>query len=482
MANPNVQPVANRGDPIPTLVVPDHDDQAATGPAEGTSSSDPKHRRRLSLGFIRSKLEGDTESNRPGLQDKVFGALFAQIFPDAANLEPDTRRDTRLPSSAEPTPFSLPSMSRNFRRFNARIGVVFAFEAGAIRLFSWSEPSHTLSFLAVYSFCCLNPNILIALPLVVCVLFIMVPAFISRHPPPPNSTPSDIFSTVGPALAPAPSIKPAPEMSKDFWRNMRDLQNTMEDFSVGHDLAIAYLSPITNFSDEKLSSTVFAALFLLSAFLTFAANLLPWRAIFLALGWAAVGSSHPVVQRYLKTVDTTALEKQQHRLKHDFDVWKEKDIMLDEEPEKREVEVFELQRLRNSHWESWLFSPSPYDPLTPARIAGDRPRGTRFFEDVQPPVGWVWSEKKWSLDLFSKEWVDVRMITSVEVETEGERWVYDLANPSDELPTSPLRNGAGGYKNRGEWRRRRWIRVVKRKGMTASLGPDAGARSITSSG
>ncbi|KFX91601.1 hypothetical protein O988_07676, partial [Pseudogymnoascus sp. VKM F-3808] len=99
-----------------------------------------------------------------------------------------------------------------------------------------------------------------------------------------------------------------------------------------------------------------------------------------------------------------------------------KDIMLDMEPETREVEVFELQKLDSrGEWEPWLYSASPYDPLAAPRIANERPRGTQFFEDVAPPRDWEWSEKKWNLDLWSREWVEERIITGVEVETEGER-------------------------------------------------------------
>jgi hypothetical protein len=38
-------------------------------------------------------------------------------------------------------------------------------------------------------------------------------------------------------------------------------------------------------------------------------------------------------------------------------------------------------------WESWLFSSSPYDPLSETRIKGDRVTGTRFFEDMKARMG-----------------------------------------------------------------------------------------------
>ena len=144
----------------------------------------------------------------------------------------------------------------------------------------------------------------------------------------------------------------------------------------------------------------------------------------------------------------------------------------------REVEVFELQKRKggvNGEWEAWMFSPTPYDPLSPQRISGDRPKGSRFFEDVAPPKGWEWGDKKWVLDLASREWVEERMVQGVEVEIEGERWVGDLAGDEDstepkavgKTTTKHWEEGSGNSKM-GEWRRRRWTRTVRRKVVRAA--------------
>jgi len=404
--------------------------------------------------------------------------------------------------------FTVGTMSNNFRRFNARIGVVFKFQARVIRLLTWRRPSHTLSFLAVYTFVCLDPYLLFILPLAVGLLGILVPSFVARHPAPlaePDRVRNLGYSPRGPPLAPARTVKPVKELSRDFFRNMGDLQNCMEDFSVAHDKIIALVVPKTNFSDEALSSAIFVLLFAAAAVMSIAAHLLPWRFLALAAGWASIWSGHPTVARLVEQMRTQYLasggEERERFVQSAFDAWVRSDIILDEAPETREVEIFELQRLANSsgstlgagEWEPWLFSPSPYDPLSAGRIAGQRPRGTRFFEDVLPPEGWEWSEKKWALDLWSREWVEERIITGVEVETEGERWVYDIYNEQEQTqhepgtvidasqqasaslkgghagqPTISWEEGEEGMGHRGEWRRRRWVRMVKRKNLTTS--------------
>ncbi|KAL2204038.1 Pex24p-domain-containing protein [Sarocladium strictum] len=424
---------------------------------------------------------------KASIQDRLVEKLLQQVIPtDVDNNGSDAPiiPDPGAPAFAQRPNFTIPTMSNNFRRFNARIGVVFIFQARALRLLAWRRPSHTLSFLAVYTFVCLDPYMLPVLPIAALLLGVLVPAFVARHPAPPKNTLSSEqgmgYSPRGPPLAPAATVRPVKELSKDFFRNMRDLQNCMEDFSRAHDKIIALLVPVTNFSNEALSSALFLVLFTVGVFMSITSHLLPWRFIFLLGGWAAVLSSHPHIARLLAATHESHVHPHETVARGFVDNWIANDVILDTAPETREVEIFELQKMARDggEWEPWVFSPSPYDPLSQPRIAGDRPGGTRFFEDVLPPHGWEWSEKKWALDLWSREWVEERIITGVEVETEGERWVYDIWDDAHErtgvvdhavdkakakAQKPSWEEGEDGNERRGDWRRRRWVRLVKRR-------------------
>jgi Integral peroxisomal membrane peroxin len=315
---------------------------------------------------------------------------------------------------------------------------------------------------------------------------------------------------------------------------MRDLQNSMADFAVLHDTLIATIAPPTNFSNEAFSSALFLYLCIFTVVLFIAAHLFPWRLILLLGGIAVACSGHPTAQRWLlhvekhakekaKMLDAEANEPSTHSnsaikffgmpipmspaaLKYALNKFSA--ITLDTAPQIREVEIFELQhRLSfdaSGEWKPHLFTPMPYDPLSPVRISGDRPKGTRFFEDVQPPDGWVWEGKKWELDLEAREWVSERLVTGVgfDVGLDGELvgtefggWVWDLPaaksladveemwlaydeergygkkdtkNKPSKAMEGPGRDweestACGG--RTGEWRRRRWVRLVRRIGI-----------------
>lgn len=250
----------------------------------------------------------------------------------------------------------------------------------------------------------------------------------------------------------------------------------MDDFSTVHDAFLRIVTPPTNFSNEGLSSALFLILFVVACLLFISSHLLPWRLIALIACWSAIAIGHPKVQQFLLANHEKHISPHQEHAQNWLDAWISHDIALDAPPETREVEVFELQHRSsenwNTEWEGWLFTPSPYDPLSPQRISGDRPKGTRFFEDVQPPRGWEWGDKKWVLDLGSREWVEERMVQGVEVEIEGERWVTDLMTPEEKDPKAVAKGKARGWDDNqslsrmGDWRRRRWVRMVRRKVMT----------------
>ncbi|KAK9245046.1 integral peroxisomal membrane peroxin-domain-containing protein [Lipomyces tetrasporus] len=396
---------------------------------------------------------GNKESRKDHITDKLLERLFAAALPaaDVANGG-STSSDVaeRLQDQKNRPAFSVPVMARNFSRLNARIGVVFRLQYKIMRILTWRNANHTFSALAIYSFICLYPFLLVLFPVAVVMLGVMVPSFVQRHPPPPSPLPSFPVPSEGPPLAEARELRPVPELSRDFLMNMRDIQNFMDDFTHAYDRIVGALSRPTNFKDEQYSSAVYLALLVVGAVMFLLSPYLPWRHIFLVWGWIIVSMGHPKARRMLKSSHDMYVTPREQELSNLFDALVAKDIVLDEPPEHRHVEIFELQRQKNSdvdEWDDWLFSAAPYDVLSQQRASKQRPQGVRFLDEVLPPVGWKFArDSAWKLDLRPGEWVLQRSLVNAEIDSNS-KWVYDTTS--------------SGHK--GEWRRRRWLRAVERQ-------------------
>ncbi|KAK9460971.1 integral peroxisomal membrane peroxin-domain-containing protein [Lipomyces oligophaga] len=394
-------------------------------------------------------------SGFPNLTDKLMERLFSAALPTMteASTVSDRTLAERLQDQKNRPPFSVPVMARNFTRLNSRVGVIFNFQYRMFRIFTWRKTTHTLSFLAVYSFVCLHPFLLVVLPFAFILFGVMVPAYVQRHPPPPSPLPAFPVPSTGPPIADAAELKPVPELSWDFFMNMRDLQNMMDDIVKLYDAVVGLLSRPTNFKDEQYSSGVFLTLLVLSTVLFFLAPYIPWRVIFLVVGWLVVSTGHPLVRRALIKSHETYLSPKERKLAGIFSQFVDREIVVDEPPEIRHVEIYELQRQHNidvDEWDDWLFCSSPYEPMSGVRLAQQRPQGVRFLDETLPPDGWRYvNDSIWKLDLRPEEWVAQQSIVSVQVDS-GSKWVYDM--------TSDQR--------RGEWRRRRWTRACERQSVT----------------
>jgi len=71
----------------------------------------------------------------------------------------------------------------------------------------------------------------------------------------------------------------------------------MGDFSVGHDAITDNLTPLVNFGDEKLSSTLFLVITVISCALLLGTWIVPYQAVALIGGWALIALAHPECKR-----------------------------------------------------------------------------------------------------------------------------------------------------------------------------------------
>lgn len=244
--------------------------------------------------------------------------------------------------------------------------------------------------------------------------------------------------------------------------NMRDFQNLTSDVAHVLDKVNDNWQDAFRFRDEKLSTLVFYGVFGCTFFVLFFGQFIPWRAIFILLGWGGLIMCHPKMKKYVQQlqqakarakVDTKTLvaEKSDEPVESkDRLAYTRELLIVDDSPEIRYVEIWELQSKNEleTEWKFACFSSNLFERKDPSRLKGRRPRGVDSLAKVHPPHGWKFDfglANRWEIDLTPKNTLWEREL-DVTVFVERDTWLYDT-------PGS-LKGGQVEI----EYRRRRMIR------------------------
>ncbi|OUM53854.1 hypothetical protein BVG19_g3175 [[Candida] boidinii] len=125
-------------------------------------------------------------------------------------------------------------------------------------------------------------------------------------------------------------------------------------------------------------------------------------------------------------------------------------IVVDEEPEIKTVEIFEIEQrgLTPHQFIPFLFSNSIYDKSSVSRNSNRKPKGVPMIHLVKAPISWKFKDDSdWEIDTNPKEWCSNKVIDkyiSFRSDSDQEGWVYD----ADDDET--------------QFRRRRYTRVCLR--------------------
>lgn len=363
------------------------------------------------------------DSGGSGVTDRIFEWVIESTLPshDFSTID---RRMGYIKQKSRP-PFSINTTTKNFTRMTCRTGLVFDLIYGIEKVFRWQNPPLTISILCIYSYVCLYPILLAILPLLTLLYGIMVPAYMVRHPADQSLLSRNNVPLKGPPVRPAevPTM-PVPEVSREFYINVVDTQNSMADFVVAYDKMHEALAPIAFFVDENISNMTF--LFLLSICISICSlsplisHIMPTKILFLAMGWYFLISSHPqfhelaivrIISGYLASYNLTRkdfVEKFKESADHSF---------VEQEPlDKRLFETFEVQTydVHTSCWTESLFFPSPYE--NPEEV------GKPSVDSLMAPVDWTFTSN-WQRDFEAETWCRQRF--TGELEIDDSKWVYE---------------------------------------------------------
>jgi len=247
----------------------------------------------------------------------------------------------------------------------------------------------------------------------------------------------------------------------DLLINLRDFQNLTSDLIKGMDKSEQFYFETAGFKDERLSTFIFYGVLLATFATLFVGQYIPWRAIFIQTGWVGLILCHPKAKKYLVDMSNTRKARTrkakeeakfaQHsepqesdlngkpsssfidELLNDGKKFDRDDIIVDDAPEVRVVEVFQLQikSILKNNWTFYRYSTTMYDTENKTRVSGKRPPGVEYLSEVLPPHDWKFDMgfvNKWVLDTDPKSFIEERSLKPdlfVVKDNEKEGWIYD---------------------------------------------------------
>lgn len=409
------------------------------------------------------------------LTDKLVERIISMALPPSSEIDQVYENiQGRIENQKSRPSLSIQVMSRNFIAMNSRLSVPFQVIDEVAKIFSWSCPYYSLSILITVSHMILNPITLVALPFLYIAFVIMVPAYMKHHPPEKVDESMFEFSNSqipfkGEPLEKVAYPKPVPELSREFYLNLTDLQNRMLLYVVVYDFLNFWLVEFCYFKDEAVSGAIFIVLaslglLVLLVFHSFDRFLFIIIKVLLLAGlWMLFFCLHPKNKN--KLLDRLYSEETRLKLLSWTTYMESKvhaELIHKEENPLKEVEVFELHKL-DAETRNWIplgYCSEPFSLNSVERKQGWPTGGKPSLQNVLPPKDWEFvgldylaerltsknsPKLGWSLDLYPKEWVLQHNVGEVLEVDEDEKWCYDVADGV-----------------RGQFRRRRWIRACVR--------------------
>ncbi|PSK41488.1 hypothetical protein C7M61_001171 [Candidozyma pseudohaemuli] len=447
--------------------------------------------------------------------DRFMERLISHTVPQD---NPDYHEiNTRIkdPSRKNKAPLSIRKLGSNMKRLSSKMGSFFKLQYGVIHVITWKQPTKTLSVLVLYTAICMWPHLVVALPLLVLLFGVIVPAYLHRHPmnipelvktkkrgqslleffnqsedesvvmdllndrseefsddmstatfsseysrattattatTATGATNASAFAQKGLNAAASVSSENQSKFVKSqvsTFMNMRDLQNLTTDLLNGIDHAEKVATDIVGFKNERLTTFIFYILTFVTSVVLFVGRWIPWRIIFIQAGWIGMIVCHPNAKKYIQalkkkrqpppvveddgeeTEDEDAEEQPPKRLPHEtFD---RPDIIVDDAPEVRIAEIYELQ-IRNilkHEWKLYGYSKRLFDYADKVRVSGKKPHGVDSIGKILPPKEWKFDfgfASNWQVDRNPEQFIRVRGVDKTHLkikDDEKEGWVYD---------------------------------------------------------
>lgn len=356
------------------------------------------------------------------------------------------------PLRKETEPLSISLFTSNIRKSTANLGDFFRFQWFLVKVFNWSSPALTFMFVLCASMVILYPYVLFILPLIHIILKTIIPAYLHRHPiyqtelvgvkPRGDSLLNKFFCQLKDEKLFEQYIdqvnddkqQERDEMKQrmheiddqidentkmlrknmELWVNMRDLQNAMTKMNRMSDNFNKFHYHTAAFKDERATTVLFfkyaAWIFLVLYF----GKVVPWKLTLIIFMWFKVLKLHPKISSLYDELRQSSLNT------HKADVDKKmvlkperQDIIIDEPPEIKTVEIFEIyvrSLINSNEWVFIAYSTSEYLPQDTIRKLQKLPQGVSNICSIKPPKTWKFLSESWNIDYDVNKWCEFRNI------------------------------------------------------------------------
>ncbi|KAG7664860.1 uncharacterized protein J8A68_001618 [[Candida] subhashii] len=441
-------------------------------------------------------MESSAEDVKPAsskhFTDRLFDKLIQTSLPpditdtmfdeDAASDDDDDDR-----SSKQSLSFSL--LVNNLTKLTAKLTFYFVLQYGILHIITWKQPTKTLTALVLYHGVCLWPHLVLVYPLMYILFGVLVPGYVHKHPMKRSDlirvsargqkiweffsseetsivneyieddyTMDDTLSVSSDnvsVLSQAPSefassteeFKESAKKKKNsqvtLVRNMKQIQKLTTDLLKGIEKAETFYYETGGFKDERLSTFIFYGILIASFVVVFLGQFIPWRFVFISAGWVGLTLCHPNAKKYLlelQNAKKTVAPRYPHAPPESHSAEKQQfdrdDIIVDDAPDIRTVEVFELQTRSSfsGSWSFYRFASTMYGRNDKLRVSKKRPSGVEDLARVLPPKDWMFDfglVNKWKVDLDPIKFVQEREfdpeLFKIDIH-EKEGWIYDNLN------------------------------------------------------
>lgn len=370
--------------------------------------------------------------------DKLITRLVPEKLPEREHLLL-TEEIGKTIENVKIQTISVATLASNINKLSSKMENVFEFQDSLIRVIRWKKPSKMVTSLIIFTIICYNPMYLILFPLLYLVFSIIVPKYTKKYNLRSvqfhnrkhygkslfntlleNKTSINSFSSYNADNYNQKIMEGNSETSQNNNNqdithgmqvviNLRDFQNLTTSQLKLIDAISKFVNETAAFKDERTSTILAINLLALIIVLRSVSGAMNWSLTLSATAWIAAIVIHPKmmprVKRLVRKVDEIKTNKNNKQQDDKYD------IILDQQPEARFVEIFEIYRegLIPTTWKFFLYSSSLFDLNDEYRKAQKPPPGVKEINQVLPPENWVFDENSnWELDKDIGSWSQER--------------------------------------------------------------------------